>query len=103
MLDRYNRNTSTYTTSFDPDSITPQSIAKACPDLRVIMIEAPNLTGGKNSFIKNTKIRCIYKNGRPEDNWVAYNAYHAGQGTSSDAYGAAGRNLDIMFGFNGVD
>lgn len=103
MLDRYNKNTSTYISSFDPDSITPQSIAKACPNLRVIMIEAPNLTSGKNSFIKNTKIRCIYKNGRPEDNWVAYNAYHAGQGTSSDAYGAAGRNLDIMFGFNGVD
>ena len=64
------------------------------------MIEAPKLTGGKNSFIKNSKIRCIYKgeDARPEDNWVALNAYHAGQGTSSDAYGAAGRNLDIIFG-----
>jgi len=67
------------------------------------MIEAPNLTGGKTSFIKDTKIRCIYKNGRPEDNWVALNAYHAGQGTSSDNYGASGRNLDIIFGFDGKD
>jgi len=76
-------------------------VAEECPDLRIIMIEAPNLTAGKTSFIKNTKVRCIYKNGRPEDNWVALNAYHAGQGTSSDNYGVAGRNLDIIFGFDG--
>ena len=103
MTARYERNRNTYTTDKQPDTITPQSIANACPDLRVIMIEAPMLTEGKNSFIKNTSVRCIYKNGRPEDNWIAYNAYHAGQGTSSDAYGAAGRNLDIIFGFDGID
>lgn len=103
MTSRYERNRNTYITDKQPDSITPQSIAAACPDLRVIMIETPMLTEGKNSFIKNTSIRCIYKNGREEDNWIAYNAYHAGQGTSSDAYGAAGRNLDIIFGFDGID
>lgn len=107
MVQRYERNTKLYN---DPQSengvlteITPQSVAAACPDLKIIMIEAPNLTGGKNSFIKNTKIRCIQKNGRPEDNWVAFNGYHSGQGTSSDNYGMAGRNLDIIFGFNGID
>ena len=107
MVNRYERNIKLYN---DPQSengvlteITPQSVAAACPDLKIIMIEAPNLTGGKNSFIKDTKIRCIQKNGRPEDNWVAFNGYHSGQGTSSDNYGMAGRNLDIIFGFNGVD
>ena len=99
MMNRYNRNK----ILVNAQTITPQLIATECPDLRVIMIEAPNLTGGKTSFIKNTKVRQIYKNGRPEDNWVALNAYHAGQGTSSDNYGAAGRNLDIMFGFDGID
>ena len=99
MIDRYNRNKNLV----KAQTITPQLIAEECPDLRVIMIEAPTLTGGKTSFIKNTKVRCIYKNGRPEDNWVALNAYHAGQGTSSDNYGASGRNLDIIFGFNGAD
>lgn len=105
MIERYENNVATYTDSSNADSITPQSVAAACPGLRVIMIEAPKLTGGKYSFIKNSKIRCIYKgeDARPEDNWVALNAYHAGQGTSSDAYGAAGRNLDIIFGFNGID
>ena len=99
MMNRYNRNKNLVNAAI----ITPQLVAEECPDLRVIMIEAPNLTGGKTSFIKNTKIRQIYKNGRPEDNWVALNAYHAGQGTSSDNYGVAGRNLDIMFGFDGID
>ena len=99
MMERYNRNKNLV----NAQTITPQLVATECPDLRVIMIEAPNLTGGKTSFIKNTKIRQIYKNGRPEDNWVALNAYHAGQGTSSDNYGVAGRNLDIIFGFDGVD
>lgn len=101
MIARYNRNKNLITDNID--ELTPQLVAQECPDLRVIMIEAPNLTGGKTSFIKNTKIRCIYKNGRPEDNWVALNAYHAGQGTSSDNYGASARNLDIIFGFDGKD
>ena len=101
MMARYNRNKNLITNNID--ELTPQLVAQECPDLRVIMIEAPNLTGGKTSFIKNTKIRCIYKNGRPEDNWVALNAYHAGQGTSSDNYGASARNLDIIFGFDGKD
>ena len=101
MTDRYNRNKNLLVTN--ETDLTPQLVAQECPDLRIIMIETPNLTGGKTSFIKNSKIRCIYKNGRPEDNWMALNAYHAGQGTSSDNYGAAGRNLDIMFGFDGED
>lgn len=101
MIARYNRNKNLITDNID--ELTPQLVAQECPDLRVIMIEAPNLTGGKTSFIKDTKIRCIYKNGRPEDNWVALNAYHAGQGTSSDNYGASARNLDIIFGFDGKD
>lgn len=101
MIARYNRNKNLIVDNID--DLTPQQVAQNCPDLRVIMIEAPYLTGGKTSFVKDSKIRCIYKNGRPEDNWIALNAYHAGQGTSSDNYGASGRNLDIIFGFDGKD
>jgi hypothetical protein len=63
MVQRYERNTKLYN---DPHSesgilstITPQSVANACPNLKVLMIEAPQLTGGKKDFVKNTKIRCI--------------------------------------------
>lgn len=79
--------------------LSPEGLANACPDLRVITISAPRFTKGKPSGkwdkVKNSTINMFYKNGREVDNWEATGAMHTGQGTSSNAYGQAGRNLDI--------
>lgn len=80
--------------------LTPEDLANACPDLRVIKISAPRFTkgkpGGKWDKVKNSTIETIYKNGREVDNWTATGCQHTGQGTSSNAYGQAGRNLDLI-------
>ena len=77
------------------ETLTPMSVAESCPWLRVITISAPRFTNSKSDNIPETTIQQIYKQGGNTDNWVAYNAVHSGQGTSSNNYGAAGRNLDL--------
>ena len=88
--------------------LTPQSVAEACPDLRVVCITAPRFTKGKIpetgwDKVTDTTIEMIYKNGGPNLNWIARNCQHTGQGTSSNGYGQAGRNIDLIMNKSGVD
>jgi hypothetical protein len=83
--------------------LTPASLANACPWLRVYTIEAPHFTYDKENKVTGTTISQIYKDGDPIlDNWTCYNARHSGQGTTSNNYGAAGRNLDFIMDDSGV-
>ena len=99
MVNRYERNL-----IYDGDNkLTPESVSAACPDLKVITIEAPYFTNDKANYVKNTTVRCLQSGAGPECNWTWENGFHVGQGTSSNRYGAAGRNIDIIFGFDGVN
>ena len=93
MISRYNRNQ-----IYDENNLlNPDVLAEKCPWLRVIKLECPYFTNHKDNRVPNTTIEYIYKNGDPVlDNWIATDAVHSGQGTSSNNYGAAGRNLDLM-------
>ena len=93
MIDRYLRNQ-----IYDAKTgkLTPESFAAACPHMRVIKISAPRFTNDKKDKVLETEVEMIYKNGDPlYDNWKAVYARHNGQGTSSNAYGYAGRNLEL--------
>lgn len=98
MIDRFKRNQ-----IYDENQmLTPEHLSEACPNMRIIMIEAPHFTNNKKDFVKNTTVKCLYKNGDPTlDNWTFENAYHSGQGTTSNEYGASGRNIDIICCFDG--
>lgn len=107
MIARYNRNQ-----IYDENNaLTPETLAEKCPDLRIIMIDAPWFTNDKDDKVKNTTIRQIYKGGDAVlDNWTCTGAQHSGQGTSSNKYGYAGRNIrlimnkdDSLFTFNGTN
>ena len=93
MVKRYTRN-QIYN---DSGALTPESVAAACPDLRVIVVSAPHFTNDKKNKVSDTTIQCIYNGGKDynTDNWTATNAIHNGQGTSSNWYGLAGRNLEL--------
>ncbi len=99
MITRYKRNQ-----IYDENqNLTPEHLAEACPDMRIIMIESPYFTNDKKNYVKNASMRCIYKNGDPTlDNWLVENGYVVGQGTTSNEYGQAGRNLDFIFCADGV-
>lgn len=92
-------------------ALTPEVLAEKCPDLRIIMIDAPWFTNDKDDKVAGTTVRQIYKGGDPiYDNWTCTGARHSGQGTSSNKYGYAGRNIRLimnedesLFTFNGTD
>ena len=92
MIDRYTRNQ-----IYDEEGkLTPEDLAKACPDLRIIKISAPRFTFDKGDKVLETTIQMIHRNGDPlYDNWTAFYGRHNGQGTSSNAYGYSGRNLEL--------
>ena len=107
MIARYERND-----IYDENgALTPEVLAERCPDLRIIMIDAPWFTNDKDDKVSGTTVRQIYKGGDPVyDNWTCTGAKHSGQGTSSNKYGYAGRNLRLimnedesLFTFNGTD
>ena len=98
MLSRHNRNQ-----IYDENQkLTAEVLAEKCPWLRVYKISAPHFTNNKSDKVKDTTIQQIYAGGDPIlDNWIAHNAQHSGQGTSSNNYGAAGRNLDFIMDKSG--
>jgi hypothetical protein len=107
MIARYNRNQ-----IYDENNaLTPETLAAKCPDLRIIMIDAPWFTNDKDDKVGGTTIRQIYKGGDAVlDNWTCTGAKHSGQGTSSNKYGYAGRNIRLimnedesLFTFNGTN
>ena len=93
LIARYTRNQ-----IYDENNkLDPDVLAEKCPWLRVYKLSAPHFTNNKSDKVPDTTIQQLYKNGDPVlDNWICYNAQHSGQGTSSNNYGAAGRNLDFI-------
>lgn len=93
MISRYDRNQ-----IYDENgALTPEVLAKKCPDLRIILVDCPRFTTDKSDKVAGTNITMIYKNGDPVlDNWTCTGAKVSGQGTSSNEYGYAGRNLDLI-------
>ncbi len=93
MIARYNRNQ-----IYDENSqLTPEILAEKCPWLRIIKIETPRFTKDKDDKVAGATIECIFKGGDPlYDNWIATDCVTSGQGTSSNNYGPAGRNLDLI-------
>lgn len=100
MVSRYERNQ-----IYDENqNLDPDVLAEKCPWLRVYVVSAPYFTNNKSDKVPNTTIRQIYRGGDPVlDNWTCYNSQHSGQGTSSNNYGAAGRNLDFIMNKSGID
>ena len=83
----------------DNGELDPVTLSKKCPWLRVITVSAPTFTQGKKYPVGDTTIEYRYENGKKDGSisyWKCVNGVHIGQGTSSDLYGAAGRNLDLV-------
>ena len=96
MIQRYERN---QIYNKDTGKLDPDDLAEKCPWLRIIKISAPHFTTGKKYPVNNTTFEYLYEDGKNNgalSYWKATDAVHVGQGTSSDDYGAAGRNMDVV-------
>lgn len=81
-------------------------LAEKLPDLRIICISAPVFTNDKDNKEKDTTINYFYHKGYETGDiprWTAINCRHSGQGTSSNEYGHAGRNLDLIMDKSGYE
>ena len=100
MIARYNRN-QIYTdgnlvTTSANGGFNAQALMEAAPDLRYIFLEVPQFTKDKDNKIDGCTVYFRYPAGtRPQDNWTCTGMRHRGQGTSSNLYGYAGRNIDL--------
>ena len=115
MLSRYDRNaiyynneTNKYTPYSDEGLLDPERLAPIIPNVKILMLDTDHFTTSKKTFVKST-LRCIHAQGGTVyggdsyyDNWFFENGYHAGQGTTSDNYGNAGRNVDFLFNCDGT-
>lgn len=115
MLNRYDRNSIYYnqqTGEYTPYSsggvLTPERLAQVIPNVKVLMLETDHFTTSKKTFVKSS-LRCIHAPGGDVypgdayyDNWLFENGWHSGQGTTSDNYGNAGRNVDFLFNCDGT-
>ena len=117
MLARYNRNaiyynneTHSYTPYSDTSNIVlnPERLAPLIPNVKVLLLDTDHFTTSKKTFVKSS-LRCIHAPGGTlysgdayYDNWLFENGWHSGQGTTSDNYGNAGRNVDFLFNCDGT-
>lgn len=115
MIARYNRNCiyydrehNRYTPYSSEGILDPERLATVVPNVKILMLDTDHFTTSKKTFVKST-LRCIHASGGDVypgdpfyDNWKAENMYHSGQGTTSDNYGNAGRNVDFLFNCDGT-
>ena len=104
----YNRETNTYTPYSGEGVIDPEKLAPIVPNVKILMLETDHFTTSKKTFVKS-KFRCIHAPGGNlfegdayHDNWLFENGWHSGQGTTSDNYGNASRNVDFLFNCDGT-
>lgn len=93
MIARYDRNQ-----IYDENgNLDPDKLAVACPNLKIIKLTCPQFTVDKDDKVKGCTIQCVHAGGDPVlDNWTAINCSHSGQGTTSNKYGIAGRNIRLI-------
>lgn len=95
MVARFERN-QIYNES---EELDPATLSQKCPWLRVITISTPQFTQSKKDPRGETTIEYRYEDGKKNGSisyWKCVDGVHIGQGTSSDKYGAAGRNIDLV-------
>ena len=103
MIARYERNSvddgaGNIITDWNASSIDEayiDNLAKSRPGLRVIKLRVPRFTTDKNDKVSGSSVEHLLYGARAKDCWKNESVVHRGQGTSSNAYGKAGRNMDF--------